>query len=270
MDKSAARFNKIASNFATSEVHRSSPTISRLHEVIKDRTITSVCDVACGAGHLGFSFAPEVSRLVAVDPAPKMIEVARQIAQDNGVALNTYHAPAEHLPLPTNAFDLTASRLAPHHFTDVYCGLREMTRVTRSGGIVAVIDLQGHEEPKIDDFLHQIELLHDPTHVRSYTATTWTDIFQRAGLTILHMEVGLSERPGGIPIKLWCEIASSGEAAETEINRLLSGADPRVLAELGIYRKDETFFYPVRTVLVIAEKTTRRWPRMPFGYQLRG
>jgi SAM-dependent methyltransferase len=258
MDKSASRFNNLASNFAASEVHRSSPTISRLHEVIKDREITSVCDVACGAGHLGLSFAPAVSRLVAVDPAPKMIEAARQIAQDMGVALETYNASAEDLPLPTNAFDLTVSRLAPHHFTDVYCGLREMARVTRSGGIVAVIDLQGHEEPKVDDFLHQIELLHDPTHVRSYTPTRWMDIFQQAGLANLHMEVRLSERPGGIPIKLWCEIASSGDAAETEINRLLSEAEPRVLAELGIHRKDGIFFYPVRTLLVTAEKAISR------------
>lgn len=254
MNSSAARFDKIASNFVTSEVHRSSPTIGRLHELLKGRDVRSVCDVACGAGHLGLSFAGIASRFVAVDPAPRMLEAAAELAREAGVPLQTFNSPAESLPLDDGQFDLTASRLAPHHFSDVYRAMGEMARVTRPGGVVAVIDLQGDDNPSVDKFNHRLEILHDPTHIRSYTLAAWQDVFEKAGLTIRHLEPSLSERPGGVPVKRWCEIASSGAIAECEINRLLGEADPNVTSALGIREEAGVFFMPMRTVLIVAER----------------
>ena len=49
---SSRRFDKIAENFATSEVHRSSPTMAALHETLGPQKGSAICDVACGAGHL--------------------------------------------------------------------------------------------------------------------------------------------------------------------------------------------------------------------------
>jgi ubiquinone/menaquinone biosynthesis C-methylase UbiE len=75
---SSQRFDKIAENFATSEVHRSSPTMEALHETLGPQTGRAICDVACGAGHLALSFADEhPARLVAVDPAPNMLASVR-------------------------------------------------------------------------------------------------------------------------------------------------------------------------------------------------
>ena len=81
---SSQRFNSIASNYATSEAHISSPTLTRLHALLP--RIESVCDVASGAGHTGLSFAKDVSRIVAVDPAPKMLAEFRKLAAGRGVA----------------------------------------------------------------------------------------------------------------------------------------------------------------------------------------
>jgi SAM-dependent methyltransferase len=254
MQQSSERFNLISSNFATSEVHRSSPTIGRLHELLSGHAVESVCDVACGAGHLGLSFAGRARRIVAVDPAPNMLAAARQLAEEKQVALETCEAPAEALPFADGEFDLTASRLAPHHFTDVYAAVREMARVTRSGGRVAVIDLEGSEIPAYDEFNHRLETLHDPTHVRSYTAARWREIFEHAGLAIEVLEPGLSERPAGLPVKRWCEITASGDRAEAEINRLLAAAGADMLSALGIRQKDAVFLMPIRTVLVLARR----------------
>jgi ubiquinone/menaquinone biosynthesis C-methylase UbiE len=254
MQLSSERFNCIASNYLTSEIHRSSPTIARLHELLAACAVNTVCDVACGAGHLGLSFAGRASRIVAVDPAPNMLAAALLAASEKQVALETHNAAAEALPLPDGEFDLTASRLAPHHFTDVNAGLREMARVTKIGGRVAVIDMEGHPNAVYDDFNHRLELLHDSTHVRSYTAARWRDIFEQAGLVIEALESGLTERPAGVPVKRWCEIASSGEQAEAEINRLLREADPDMLSGLGIGEQETGFLMPVRTVLVLARR----------------
>src|SRR4051794_30472223 len=132
MNSSPARFNAITSNFVTSEVHKSSPTIARLHQLIEGFALTSVCDVACGAGHLGLSFVGRASRFVAVDPAPNMLSAAAGLAQQKGVELETFISPAESLPFPNQEFDITVSRLAPHHFSDVNDAVTEMARITRT------------------------------------------------------------------------------------------------------------------------------------------
>jgi 2-polyprenyl-3-methyl-5-hydroxy-6-metoxy-1,4-benzoquinol methylase len=57
MEEASQRFNRINANVVTSEVHRSSPTMQRLHMLLGNEQMTAVCDVACGAGHLSLSFA---------------------------------------------------------------------------------------------------------------------------------------------------------------------------------------------------------------------
>ena len=251
---SSQRFDKIASNFATSEVHTMSPTIKRLHEVLGGGKFGSTCDVACGAGHLALSFAGRAGRIVGVDPAPNMLEALRQLATQRGVVVETVESPSESLPFPDNTFDVVVSRLAPHHFSDIRRSVSEMTRVAKLGGVVAVIDLEGDPDPGIDDFNHALEVLHDPTHFRSHTAEAWRSFFEGAGLTVETLEGQLSERPSGVTVKRWCEIASSGEAAEWEIRRRLQDAPPSYLAALGIRQTDGEFLMPIRTALIIGRK----------------
>jgi ubiquinone/menaquinone biosynthesis C-methylase UbiE len=248
------RFNKIAANYVTSEVHASSPTIRILHEFLDLLPTAAVCDVACGAGHLALSFARKVTRIVGVDPAANMLTAFQMLAQSKGVPVEAVHANAESIPLGDNEFDLVMSRLAPHHFSDIQKGVFEMARLARCGGHVAVIDLQGHPDPDIDEFNHRIEVLHDPTHVRSYTAERWKNLFEQADLQIERIETDLSEKPGGVPIHRWCEIASSGAEAEAQIRRLLREAQARIREGLGVVQNGDEFYVPVRTVLIIGQK----------------
>ncbi|HSB45937.1 MAG TPA: methyltransferase domain-containing protein [Nitrospira sp.] len=256
MSKQAAseRFNKIASNFVTSEVHANSPTIQKLHGLLDLPANATVCDVACGAGHLALSFGGKASRIVGVDPAPNMLSAFQGLAESKGIRVEAFRSGAENLPFEDGSFDLVMSRLAPHHFRDIQKAVREMARIAKKGGYVAVIDLEGHPDPGIDEFNHRLEVLHDPTHGRSYTASHWRELFERAGLRILTLENELSEKPGGVPIRRWCEIASSGAEAELEIRRLVREAPPRVREELGITQNGDEFHMPVRTVLILAQK----------------
>ena len=112
-----------------------------------------------------------------------------------------------------------------------------MVRLTKIGGRVAIIDLEGHENADVDEFNHKLELLHDPTHVRSYTAARWRSIFESSGLKVEVLESGLSERPQGLTVRRWCEIASSGTEAEAEIRASLQKAPSSFLEALNIRRK---------------------------------
>ena len=253
-DDSSARFDKIADNYATSEVHSMSPTIRLLHQLVNPEAGASVCDVACGAGHLALSFAARAGRLVGVDPAPGMLNAFRRLAAERGREVETVEAYAESIPLRGRQFDLVVSRLAPHHFNDVDRAVAEMVRLTKIGGRVAIIDLEGHENAEVDEFNHKLELLHDPTHVRSYTAARWRSIFEGSGLKVEVLKGGLSERPQGTTVRRWCEIGSSGTEAEAEIRASLQEAPISFLETLNIRRKGSDFRLPIRTVLVVGTR----------------
>jgi ubiquinone/menaquinone biosynthesis C-methylase UbiE len=252
---SSRRFDRIAANFATSEVHRSSPTMEALHETLGPQTGRAICDVACGAGHLALSFAAEEpARLVGVDPAPNMLESFRALAAERSAAVEAVRSTAEELPFPDASFDLVVSRLAPHHFPDLPRAVAEMARLLRPGGRLAVIDLEGHEDPEIDALNHELEMLHDPTHVRSHTLAEWVDVLQGAGLNVPVARGGQAESRTGVPVKRWCEIASSGARAERAIRARLAEAPAAHRAALGIREKDGEFHLPVRTCMVIGVK----------------
>ncbi len=251
---SSDRFNRIAANFANSEVHRMSPTIQRLHEVVELEQSASVCDVACGAGQLALSFRARAARIVGVDPAPNMLAVFNRLAEEEKVPVESFEAASEDIPLPDNAFDLVMSRLAPHHFSQISKSVNEMVRLAKPGGSVAVIDLEGNPNPEIDELNHQLELLHDPTHVRSLIAARWRELFVNAGLTIEVLEANLSERPQGVTVTRWCEIASSGADAEARIRELIERSPEKCLESLGIRREGNEYLMPIRTLLIVGRK----------------
>lgn len=231
-----------------------SPTIRLLHQLINLEPGTSVCDVACGTGHLALSFAGCAGRLVGVDPAPGMLDAFRRLAAGRGIEVETVEAYAESVPLRGHQFDLVVSRLAPHHFDDVDRAVSEMVRLTKIGGRVAIIDLEGHENADIDEFNHKLEVLHDPTHVRSYTVAEWRSIFESNGLKVEVLKDGLSERPQGTTVRRWCEISSSGAEAEAEIRASLQTAPDSFLEALNIRPMGEDFLLPVRTLLIVGTR----------------
>lgn len=250
---SADRFNSVAASYRTSEVHRSSPALERLRSIVP--AVESICDVGCGAGHTALSFAGSAARIVGVDPAPRMLEQVRQLAAERGVAVETVQAFAESIPLGSASFDLVVSRLAAHHFADLDRAFREMARLVKPGGRVAIIDLEGDEDPAVDHFNHEIELLHDPTHVRSYPASIWKMQFLGAGLTIEICETRLRELPEGLTIRRWCEISQSGAAALEKIRECMTNAPPEILAALDIAcDEDGEFRISVRTLFLIGRK----------------
>jgi ubiquinone/menaquinone biosynthesis C-methylase UbiE len=247
-------FDAIAGRYAASEVHAGSPTIRRLHELFDPKRPDSICEVGCGPGHLALSFAGETGRIVGVDAAPNMLRQFERLAGEQGVKVQTVLAYAEAVPLPSDSFDAVVSRLAPHHFPDAAKAVREMTRLAKPGGCVAVIDLEGNENPAFDELNHEIEVLHDPSHVRSYTAARWREFFEANGLTVETLESGQTELPGGLTVRRWCEIGNTPEAAEARIRARLAAAPGDSLAALGIRFANGEFRIPIRTLIAVGCK----------------
>ena len=96
-----------------------------------------VLDVGCGTGILAREIAPRVGpagRVVAVDPNPGMLAVARQLAP----AVEWREGVAQSLPFPDQSFDAVVSQFALMFVTDRLQALREMCRVLVPGGRLTV------------------------------------------------------------------------------------------------------------------------------------
>ena len=247
-------FDAIAGNYAASEVHSNSPTIRRLHELLAAKRLESVCELGCGPGHLALSFAGKASRVVGVDAAPNMLRQFERLAKERKVKVEAIRACADSVPLPSDTFDAVVSRLAPHHFPDVAKAVLEMARLTKPGGCVAVIDLESNENSELDDLNHTIEVLHDPSHVRSYTAARWREFFKSNMLFVETLESKQTELPGGLTVRRWCEIGNTPPESESKIRALLAAASKGHLAGLGIRDDGGEFRIPVRTLIIIGCK----------------
>ncbi len=94
-----------------------------------------VLDVGCGPGSLTAELVARVgaSSVAAVDPSEPFVAAARERYPRVNVCL----APAEALPHLDGSFDATLAQLVVHFMADPVGGIREMARVTRSGGVVA-------------------------------------------------------------------------------------------------------------------------------------
>ncbi|HET7173809.1 MAG TPA: class I SAM-dependent methyltransferase [Nocardioidaceae bacterium] len=95
-----------------------------------------VLDVGCGPGALTAVLAERVGpeKVAAIDPAPQFTAACR--ARVPGADIRT--GVAEHLPWGDGQFDAVLSCLVIAFMTDPDRALREMRRVTRPGGVIAV------------------------------------------------------------------------------------------------------------------------------------
>jgi ubiquinone/menaquinone biosynthesis C-methylase UbiE len=109
----------------------------RVAETAAVRAGQAVLDVACGTGVLARELAARVGptgSVVGVDVNPGMLAVARRAAPHLAWTL----APAEKLPFADARFDAAVCQFGLMFFEDRALSLREMVRVTRPQGRIAL------------------------------------------------------------------------------------------------------------------------------------
>jgi SAM-dependent methyltransferase len=125
-------------------------------------------DIATGAGHTAFAFAPYVARVTASDLTPEMLIVAEKLAMEKGLTnVDFKEADAEHLPFDEATFDLVTCRIAPHHFPDIVQFLRECARILKPGGVLAVVDniVPGDQDETVREFYRLLDAGTPPFHL---------------------------------------------------------------------------------------------------------
>jgi SAM-dependent methyltransferase len=102
-----------------------------------------ILDVGCGPGTITAGLADYVPQghVTALDAAPDIVEQARRHAADNGKANMSFAVGDVYaLDYPDATFCVTHAHQVLQHLGDPVKALREMRRVTKPGGLVAVRD----------------------------------------------------------------------------------------------------------------------------------
>ncbi len=101
----------------------------------------SILDLCTGTGDLALTLAPG-SSVVGCDFCRPMLEIGDRKAADRGLrgTVRFVEGDALVLPFPTAYFDAVTIAFGLRNLEDYRAGLREMARVTRPGGYLAILE----------------------------------------------------------------------------------------------------------------------------------
>jgi ubiquinone/menaquinone biosynthesis C-methylase UbiE len=182
-DRVRAQFRRQAETFT--DTGFAARGLTWIVETIAPNGTEVVLDVACGAAHLGRALAPRVSYVHGLDLVPEMLQQAKRLAEANHLHnLSLLQGDATDLPWIDAQFDLAVCRLTLHQVSDPAAVVREMVRVTKDGGRIAVIDMIADPTPRIAEETNRLERLRDPSHGCTLTAAEITHLIEDAGAVL--------------------------------------------------------------------------------------
>jgi ubiquinone/menaquinone biosynthesis C-methylase UbiE len=187
---SQAQFDRQSARYAKGHILADVADVAELIGRVSPRPTKRALDIATGAGHTGLYLAANGWEVTLADISTAMLKRASELAAERGLRIETRQHSAESLPYADGSFDLVTCRVASHHFSDPAAFVCEAARVLADGGSLAVIDGSLEDgQPEAESWLHEVEILRDPSHQRFITPSGWRAMSEAAGLTIVHCEL---------------------------------------------------------------------------------
>ncbi len=181
-------FGRNAKWYSSSPDHADQEVLSGLVCMANPDSQAVVLDVATGTGNTWMTFSPFVRQVIGMDFTPEMLSQAVDAMRRKSVGnMDLCLADVMAIPFPDSTFDLVLSRRAPHHFRDIKGALKEMSRVLRPGGVLAIDDRTVPEDDGVDRTMNLLDALHDRSHVREYRPSEWKGLVSEAGLEPMEM-----------------------------------------------------------------------------------
>lgn len=243
------QFTKTVSQFAAARALERRLPNEELLRLTSPGPEDRVLDVACGVGALLGVYAPIVRRAVGVDLTMAMLDEGRaRGSARRGVLL--IRGAAEQLPFPDAAFSIVVTTWAVHHFADPRLVVREMVRVCRPGGRVAISDSVGDEDESKRARQNAIERLRDPSHVEMRSPSGLMTMLSAEGL------IPAGSTSGALPRELeeWCRVSASPPDIVARVRAMLLETIPGDLAGLAPLLDGETLRFRHRWAIVVARR----------------
>jgi ubiquinone/menaquinone biosynthesis C-methylase UbiE len=245
------QFGLNAQRYVQSHDHSKGESLDRMVDVVDPKPTWRALDIATGGGHTALAFAPRVREVVATDITQEMLQAAERFIRDKGVEnVRFQEADACALPFQEAEFDLVTCRVAPHHFPDCAGFVREMARVLKPGGTVAMIDNVVPEDKATDDYINAFEKFRDPSHVRALPTSEWLRHFTEAGFLIDTIEIFRKARD----FEAWAGLQTVSDEVRAELKRRLEEATSGPMEALGPEMRDGKLYFYLTEVLLVGRR----------------
>lgn len=246
------QFTKQAIPFANVLGHSNEEAMKLFIRMTTINSQDTVLDVACGPGLLACALAPHARHITGIDLVPAMIEKARKSQNEKRIS-NIDWKIGDVLPLPFNdsSFSVVVARYVFHHFLKPEAVLKEMARVAKPCGKVAIIDVFTSSSMQSDAY-DQVEKLKDPSHVHTLSLADLQGMASRVGLINLkaefyRIEIGLEENlKASFPEKK-SDVDKIRQAVIADIGKDEIG--------MGVHRKGKDVYLNYPIVTIVGEKS---------------
>ncbi len=218
-DQDPDQWSRIANEYERSFEPLTSQLADHLLPLLDLNSGTRVIDVAAGAGSFSFAVAKAGIHALAVDFAPGMVSRLRERAAAGGFDLVQAEVmDGQALALPDASFDAGVSILGVMFFPDIQKGLKELRRVVRPGGKVAIVSWGDIRKLQPQTLLVQAIKQVLPSFEPPSTPPVWTRLagteslrreMQAAGLRGVDITTIVVTFPIGSPEAFWSNFTAS-------------------------------------------------------------
>jgi ubiquinone/menaquinone biosynthesis C-methylase UbiE len=244
-------FTRQAEAFAGLRELHSRERIERLVNAINPKPGARALEIATGPGHVAMALAERCREVVGLDITDAPLAIAERTRRDRGLAnVRFQRADADQIPFADGEFDVVLCRFAFHHFEDPAIALREMTRVCREDGRVAVEDLAASEIPERAEFYNRFERLRDTSHTRALPISELLRIFGAQGLDIetVHTDELVQ------PLERWLANSQTPSERAAEIRAMFARDEGEDLSGTRPFHRDNELFFTQKTVCIVARR----------------
>jgi ubiquinone/menaquinone biosynthesis C-methylase UbiE len=178
-------FSRQAESFNASAIANADELLEAIVESARPQPAERWLEAACGPGIVSRRLGRLVGSVHGIDLTPAMIATARREAQAAGIDNVTFEvADAASIPAPDSSYDGAVTRFSLHHIPVPARVVRELARVVRPGGTIAVLDHLADPEPEARAWAHEIERLRDPSHWACLSRQRLLDLGRESGLAL--------------------------------------------------------------------------------------
>jgi ubiquinone/menaquinone biosynthesis C-methylase UbiE len=188
-----SRFSRTAAAVGRLSDARADELAARVRHLVELTKDDRALDAGAGTGALAFALSPLVREVTAVDSVPELLDEGRKRLPP-GSNITFVEGDVTKLPFPDGSFDVVGCRMVLHHVARPEIVLAELTRVTRFGGTVLVIDQIAPIDSLEAIELNQFERARDPSHSRVLADADFRGAFESNNLVLTRSEFFREER----------------------------------------------------------------------------
>ena len=157
---------------------------------------------------------------------------------------------AHALPFASGSVDVVACRFSAHHFAQMAQVIQEWARVLVPGGKLMVSDSISPEEPELESFINELEVLRDPSHLHNYRVSEWLTLLGEARLTAtVRREWG-----SVLDVPSWTQRMQTPPEDVERIVQRCAHASPLAQERFHIEHRDGVFSFTLPLALLVGVK----------------